>query len=72
MHTTDTRTHYLPMFTKRDTTVLRHDGEGRQQAICGSFIWPEQHRTDPTQIGCWGCRMYLENLDVIRPEARTA
>ncbi len=56
----DTRTHYLPAMTRRN-------GD-RQEAICGSWIVPAQHRTDPDVVTCWGCKMWLENLDVIEPE----
>jgi hypothetical protein len=65
----DTRTHYVPSFTTIDPL-------GRQRAICGEFIWPEQHRIDPQELGCWGCRMWMESLHLIGPEttdeARTA
>lgn len=66
--TIDTRTHYIPSFTRRDTKVVRHDGQGRLQAICTAWTWPEQHRTNPADLGCWGCKTYIENLDVIEPE----
>ncbi len=56
----DTRTHYIGAFTKRD-------GD-KQQAICGEWIAPDQHRTDPDTLTCWGCKMWIENLDVIEPE----
>lgn len=62
--TTDTRTHWIAPFTTNAP-----DASGRQMAICGMFVWPEQHRTDPAALGCWGCRMYLTNLDVIAPDA---
>ncbi len=64
----DTRTHYVPFFAKRDTTVVRHDGQGRLEAVCGAWAWPEQHRIDPAELGCWGCRMWMENLHLIEPE----
>jgi hypothetical protein len=56
----DTRTHYLPAMTRRD-------GD-QQQAICGAWTTAAQHRTDPGVVTCWGCKMWLENLDVIEPE----
>jgi len=57
----DTRTHYLPAMTRRD-------GD-RQEAICGAWTTPDKHRTDPAEITCWGCEMWLSNIDVIDPKA---
>jgi hypothetical protein len=57
----DTRTHYCAFFTRRDPM-------GRQEAVCGAWVWPEQHRIDPAELGCWGCRTWMENLDLIEPE----
>ncbi len=52
----DTRTHYLGAFTKRD-------GD-KQQAICGEWITPDQHRTDPDTLTCWGCKIWMENVGI--------
>jgi hypothetical protein len=59
----DTRTHYIPSFTRRSSS-------GLEQAVCGSYVEPAfcVVPTDPQEPTCWGCKMYLENLDVILPE----
>ncbi len=65
----DTRTHYLPMFHRVSSTAVQHDGEGHLQAICGSWIRPEQHKVDPAELTCWGCRAWIENLNLIEKES---
>jgi hypothetical protein len=65
----DTRTHYISAFTSIDTTAVRHDGEGRRQTVCGAWVWPEQHKVDPKKLTCWGCKMWIENLDLIEKES---
>jgi hypothetical protein len=65
----EAHTHYIPSFTRVDTTVVRHDGEGRRQTICGTWVWPEQHQVDPARITCWGCKAWIENLNLIEKES---
>ncbi len=61
MPNTDQRTHYIPAMTRRDD-------QGRQQTICGAFTTPDQHRVDPAELTCWGCQMWMQNIDAIEPE----
>ena len=63
-NTPDRRFHYLPAMTRRDD-------HGRQQAICGAFTTPDQHRVDPAELTCWGCQMWMENVG-IADDVRTA
>ncbi len=55
MENTDQRTHYIPAMTRRDD-------QGRQQTICGAFTTPDQHRVDPVELTCWGCKMWMQNV----------
>lgn len=41
--------HYIPAFTR-----LQH---GREEAVCGAFVFPEQHRDEPS---CEKCRDWLQ------------
>lgn len=40
--------HYLPAFTRTDGV--------RQQAVCGRYVFPMEHSTEPT---CPACRAWL-------------
>ncbi len=65
----DQRFHYIPAFTRIRTTAVRHDGEGHLQAVCGSWTGLDMHRVDPKELTCWGCKMWIENLDLIEKES---
>lgn len=58
-------THYVPALT-----VAWPDAT--QQAVCGTFVWPEQHVRPDHAPSCWGCALWLDNLDVIVPAAAPA
>ena len=55
------RNHVLPFFTRRDA-------EGREQAVCGAFVTAAELAPTETAPSCWGCALWLDNLDVIEPE----
>jgi hypothetical protein len=65
----DKRSHYIPSFTRRATTVIQSDGEGHLQAVCGAWTTPEQHKVDPAELTCWGCKAWIENLNLIEKES---
>lgn len=54
------KSHILPFFTRRDR-------EGREQAVCGAFVTASELGRPETRPDCWGCAVWLDNLDVIAP-----
>lgn len=61
----DTHSHYVAAFTVAGP-------DGTQQAVCGSFVRPGLQARPDVAPTCWGCAMYVDNLDRIFPSAAPA
>ena len=48
--------HYLPAFVRRDA-------DGREQAVCGTFITAAERLVPGDQTDCWGCRLWLHEVE---------
>ena len=58
-------THGLPYFVRRDA-------EGREQAVCGTFVTAEQLAPQETAPTCVGCALWFEHVaNVATPAALT-
>jgi hypothetical protein len=53
---TQAHTHYLPFFVRRDA-------DGREQAVCGTYVTATELAPEGRTPTCWGCALWLHEVD---------
>jgi len=55
------KSHILPFFTRRER-------DGREEAVCGTYVTAADLAPANTTPTCWGCALWLEEVE--RPTQR--